>query len=272
MIESRRHAKIVEDMQRKRQVIRDANAVDPLETIEANIAQQRREIEAAKKRVAAAEKRQKADPKDIGLQLNSTKAKIDLTGEESRLQTLIVDRQRVKRPIGGPVDFKVRWFEKKTKPNTWRANASDLETGGPRIELNFDNDTGTVVHEIGHMLEYDQLGKAANDFLNYRVGVEQPGRLADLFRGYGYRGNEYGRKDDFSKAYHKAGEANEHARHYAYYTGKDYSSAFYTRNGLEAGTEILSMGIEQLYRDPATFAEGDPEFFNFVLAALRGRL
>jgi hypothetical protein len=32
----------------------------------------------------------------------------------------------------------------------------------------------------------------------------------------------------------------------------------------------VSMGLEQLHRDPVKFAKDDPEYFNFVMGALHG--
>jgi hypothetical protein len=34
-------------------------------------------------------------------------------------------------------------------------------------------------------------------------------------------------------------------------------------------TEVLTMGIERLYQDPAGFARQDPTYFKFILSTLR---
>ena len=42
-------------------------------------------------------------------------------------------------------------------------------------------------------------------------------------------------------------------------TGKKYGGG---------GTEIISMGLEQLWDNPSKFAKEDPEYFNFMLVTL----
>jgi len=36
-------------------------------------------------------------------------------------------------------------------------------------------------------------------------------------------------------------------------------------------TEIISMGIEEMYYRPAEFAKEDPDYFDFIFKVLRGR-
>jgi hypothetical protein len=43
--------------------------------------------------------------------------------------------------------------------------------------------------------------------------------------------------------------------------GKDYGGR---------ATEIVSMGIQLLFNDPVSFAESDPDYFEFMLRSLRG--
>jgi hypothetical protein len=45
----------------------------------------------------------------------------------------------------------------------------------------------------------------------------------------------------------------------AYYCGKSYS---------DGSTEILSMGVQELYRDAASFSRKDPEYAAFVISVL----
>jgi hypothetical protein len=70
----------------------------------------------------------------------------------------------------------------------------------------------------------------------------------------GYKPHEVGVDDDFAKAF---GGDKERGR----YAGKDYHGKY---------TEVVSMGLEQLHRDPVKFAKDDPEYFNFVMGALHG--
>lgn len=111
-----------------------------------------------------------------------------------------------------------------------------------------------AAHELGHWIEHNVPGArdAAQEFLQKRVGSEQLTSIKDKF-GQGYGSSETGRKDNFGKVF---GDGPE-----AYYVGKHYG---------EGDTEILAMGIEQLYRDPAGFAAKDPEYFQFVVSVLDG--
>jgi hypothetical protein len=126
-----------------------------------------------------------------------------------------------------------------------------------RIHLDANADEATIAHEIGHAIEhqYPQAAAAARAFLMKRVGNEKMTPLKDVFPGSGYADWEEGRKDDFAKTF-----GNERS---AYYAGKHYD------NGT---TEMLSRGIEQLYRSPSSFAKNDPEFFHFVTGVLNGSL
>lgn len=120
-----------------------------------------------------------------------------------------------------------------------------------------NTNANTIVHEIGHAIEwrYPGVARAARAFLMKRVGDEAKVDMAGQFPGHGYDPGETGRKDEFLKAM-ASGEPS-----HAYYTGKHYESG---------ATEIMSMGLENLYLDPVNFAKRDPEYFNFVSAVMRG--
>jgi hypothetical protein len=109
----------------------------------------------------------------------------------------------------------------------------------------------TWVHEMGHGIERHIPGAktAAREFLAHRVKDEPPRKLAEVLPDRKYASYEEGRKDDFDRAFGDSG----------WYCGKEYA---------DGGTEILSMGLERLYEDPATFARLDPEFCAFILGVL----
>lgn len=111
----------------------------------------------------------------------------------------------------------------------------------------------TQVHEIGHMIENRKPGvrELATEFLKRRVGDEEPKSLKELFPDSKYDPWEKGRKDNFDRVLHGS---------HAYYAGKSYSSG---------DTEVVSMGLEQLYRDPVRFAEKDPDYFAFMIHVLK---
>lgn len=132
--------------------------------------------------------------------------------------------------------------------NQWRAFYTQ---GG--IHLDPANKPEIAAHEIGHHLEEHVPGlhEAVLQFDKLRFGDEQPQQLNKLFPELRYRDDEFGRKDKLEELF---GEQS------AYYVGKQY----------QGNSEILSMGLEQLYRDPVRFAKLDREYFNFVVSALRG--
>ncbi len=126
-------------------------------------------------------------------------------------------------------------------------------TGIDKDEVSRIKATNTLVHEIGHMIEHRKPGlqQRAFEFLNYRVGSEAPVSLKQQFPGSGYDPNEMGRKDNFDRVFDGSG---------AYYVGKKYHDT----------TEIVPMGLEQMYKNPVEFASKDPEFFTWLVSNLRG--
>jgi hypothetical protein len=115
---------------------------------------------------------------------------------------------------------------------------------------------GVIAHEIGHGIEYKMPGAqaAAQEFVRYRLGGEAPVKLKDVFPGGSYGDDETGARDDFGRVFDGSG---------AYYVGKTYP---------DGGTEVVAMGVQALYEDPARFAAADPEYFAFTLGVLRGEL
>lgn len=116
--------------------------------------------------------------------------------------------------------------------------------------------SAVMAHELGHLLEKRKPGIEAKvkAFLEYRVGKEQEVDMRTIPGGENMKGERV-RKDNFDRAMDTVS---------AYYCGKNYD-----QNGKYTGSEILSMGIEQLYRDPANFIAKDPEYAQFVISCLR---
>jgi hypothetical protein len=104
----------------------------------------------------------------------------------------------------------------------------------------------TVVHELGHTAEnYNpRLLRRSIEFRDRRTAGEDYQPLADLTGNQGYRKEEKAKPDRFIHPY----------------MGKDYG---------ESASEIFSMGIEEMFRDPVGFAEKDPEMFDFIYAQAR---
>lgn len=153
--------------------------------------------------------------------------------------------------LGGKVSLPVEFVE--NGPLT--QNRSYYEATANHVSLTSHANESTAVHEVGHWIENNVPGvrDAVREFLDKRVGNEQPVSMAKLFPKNGYDSHEMGRKDNFDRVFGSSSGA--------YYAGKVYAGG---------DTEILSMGIEEMHRDPAGFAVKDPEYFQFVASVLHG--
>lgn len=129
--------------------------------------------------------------------------------------------------------------------------------------LTQDHDTATYVHEIAHRIERNVPGilDKAWEFREMRVARSgtKDVKMKDQFPGSNYMDYEIGNKDEFDRAF----DDNS-----AHYIGKNYG----TGGHKPTSTEVITMGIEKMYDDPVYFAEKDPEYFNFIIGALRGIL
>jgi hypothetical protein len=115
----------------------------------------------------------------------------------------------------------------------------------------------TMVHELGHVIETQSSAhlEAAASFWERRTKGELVRPLNALLGRTGFRDDEEGASDDFIDPY----------------AGKIYFG-FSTTSGKEGirATEVTSMGLELLYRDPVKFARDDPDHFRFTVQQLRG--
>lgn len=112
-----------------------------------------------------------------------------------------------------------------------------------------------VIHELGHSLEsasekrhtsnINNVHKQATDFLNKRTKGEQTQSLRSLTGDPGYDVDEITKPDKFTDPY----------------SGRIYP---------HGSTEIISMGLEQMWENPARFAKNDPEYFDFIYTTLEG--
>lgn len=148
-------------------------------------------------------------------------------------------------------------IEVKALRSSQRPEASN---DGKSIKLNKDGEAGVGVHEIGHALDArltlggEKALARSLEFLRYRVGDEPFKPMAEVSPMAGYEADELGRKDKFDAAFPGSS---------AYYVGKGYRGT---------ATEILAMGMEKLYRDPAGFARQDPEYVSFIIGIIKGPL
>ncbi len=114
------------------------------------------------------------------------------------------------------------------------------------IWISKEDDISTIIHELGHNLEFDNefLAYSAKKQLTDRTAGEQAIKLHDLLGG-SYREEELTKKDNFFHAY----------------VGKQYS---------DGSTEVTSMALQYLYDDPLTLYEKDKELFVWIVNAIRG--
>lgn len=124
---------------------------------------------------------------------------------------------------------------------------------GDTINLNEEDTVDVAIHEYMHFIEKNNPRLLANSlaFAKSRTEGEKTKSLATLTGNRSYKG-EYAKKDNFFDPY----------------CGRVYSidQEYNTANA----SEILSMGMQRLFTEPKKFAEQDREYFNFVIASIKG--
>lgn len=106
-----------------------------------------------------------------------------------------------------------------------------------------------VVHEAAHWLEESdpKIHDKVKKFFESRTAGEKWQKLSELTGNSNYGDNEVAKPDKWPKPY----------------MGKKANS--------DKNSEILSMGMEMMYKDPVAFAKTDPEYFAFIHNTLRGK-
>jgi len=152
----------------------------------------------------------------------------------------------------------IDWFSNLTSSNPLferiPAEVGMMEKDGVRAfcagrnpKLSANSHASTVVHELGHSLEFADpvIHNQAVRFLNRRTRNETPRRLKDMHPSGGYDDGEMTTADKFMSPY----------------CGKRYNNDGYT--------EIISMGLQYFFEDPVGFAKKDPDYFDFIYALMR---
>ena len=131
--------------------------------------------------------------------------------------------------------------------NATHSRRSYHQTGTLFLSESCDPSTG--VHEVSHFVEFgnSHVHERCLEFLRYRTAGEAARQLRQITGNTNYRQDEMARPDKFFNPY----------------CGKDYG---------DRATEILSMGVERLTRDPKKFYSEDPEYFRFCVGIMRGQL
>lgn len=116
--------------------------------------------------------------------------------------------------------------------------------------LNLLNSDSIVLHEITHATEAQNPGilKKCLAFLKKRAGGGPLKLLSELTGDAQYGANELAWEDEWVK------------RGGSIYAGKTYWGQY---------TEILTVGVERLHRNPLEFLENDRDYFEFVIQTLQ---
>ena len=119
------------------------------------------------------------------------------------------------------------------------------------VYFNPNVDTGVVIHELSHYLDWDnqKVRSMVSTYLSSRTVGEQAVTLDSIYPNRGFAPHEMTKKDRFSDAY----------------MGKEYPSS----KGVL--TEITSMGLERIWRNPLKFIKEDPDYFEFIMSKVLNR-
>ena len=128
-----------------------------------------------------------------------------------------------------------------------RAWADRVSPGISTVNCHTLSQAKCYVHELGHTIEFSapNLRNRLAAFLAERTKGERPRRMSVLTGISGYGPKEVARPDRLAHPY----------------MGRDYGTG---------DTELLSMGIEYLFTDPVELASRDPEFFDLLVALVKG--
>lgn len=133
--------------------------------------------------------------------------------------------------------------------NSKKAGRSFYRGGSGTVYMAEKAPVEVVIHEAAHWLEESdpKIHGKIRDFFEKRTQGEPWQKLSKLTGNKNYRDDEVAKPDKWPKAY----------------MGKKTKS--------DKNSEILSMGMEMMYKDPIGFAKTDPEYFAFIHNTLRGK-
>jgi SPP1 gp7 family putative phage head morphogenesis protein len=124
----------------------------------------------------------------------------------------------------------------------------------------------THVHEIAHLIESrnPKVLKAATDFVKRRGGDLR--KLRDLTGSKGYGIKELALEDEFYNAY--VGKVYVNPTHIV--TRVSDGTKFLSSAATPTATEVVSMGLDAMYKNPGKFLIQDEEHFNLILDIMMG--
>ena len=192
--------------------------------------------------------RQEADH-DMNLSIDESTEGAPSTWLKDRIDRGIIG---FKRAVGNQPMMELETVEiYENRGTATRASYHDLTK---QISLKSHNDPGTVVHELGHALEYADpiIRKQTFDFLERRTKGDRDQKLSDVTGNSNYADDEITKKDRFVNAY----------------VGKQYTTGHGVSKSRRS-TEILSMGLEMFFENPIRLAQMDADMFDFIFAVVR---
>lgn len=132
----------------------------------------------------------------------------------------------------------------------------------------------SAAHEMGHAYEYRDptIQAKAQAFLFERNNGEKIQRLNTLYGG-GFDSYEVACRDKWKDPYCGKLYMGEYVHEAQAFASANVNKAFDKgdpKYSNPMSTEIVSMGLEKLYIDPAAFQAEEPEYFDFMMNKIRG--
>lgn len=200
--------------------------------------------------------------------------RIELTKERAIVREKILFEQRSTLYVPNPVDVKVFYDNKESKRIEHEqairefSNMVTRELPTPPVIIKIHNDNRSVydgnlnvrenatvdeiIHELGHHLESshnEHVLQRAVEFYNLRTRGYPLESVQQITGDRAYDKDEMTRRDKFFDPY----------------IGIEYKD----KDGQIYATEIISMGMQYMWKDPVKFAEEDPDYFDFMIDILR---
>ena len=160
------------------------------------------------------------------------------------------------------------------------SNIDRAYASGDTVHVSAYSSTSTLVHELGHIYESSDpnIRDAAVAFQRHRCDESQNVKMSKLSQSSGYADSEVGNTDNFRKVVeavyastdpYEDAELNEsRIKTRSAYLGKAYKD----KSGDTVATELISIGFELMHHNPAAFAKADPEYFDFMLGVVSGKI
>jgi hypothetical protein len=159
-------------------------------------------------------------------------------------------------------------------------NIDRAYASGDTVHVSPYSSSSTVIHELGHIYEGGDpsMREAAAAFHRHRCDESQNVKMREVTGNAGYSDSEVGNYDDFRKvveAVYKSSDPYEDAdvqeariKSRSAYLGKAYKG----EDGSTRATELVSIGLEMMHHNPSAFAKADPEYFDFMLGVVSGKI